>query len=253
MTENVKNLISWLNENQWLNLIFLILAVLSIAVSVYIFFKSKKKKNPIYLIKTFNLLRDRVSKIEELKIAYDDKAIKNFSITKVAFWNRGNEVINRTDISAKEPIRLEVSDEFDILNSSITYVKNDANNISIQIASDKKSVVIDFDYLFTNEGVSFEIYHTGLSGKNIKFKGCLKDIPKFPSADYNKDFIIDYIFDKTFGLLRPKLSDMGWKIYFICILPILLPVYIIASPIQSLHALTRKTSIPNEYTLEDEE
>lgn len=253
MTESFKNIMKWLNENQWLNLIFLVLAVLSIIVSFYLYFKSKRRKIPIYLIKTFNLIRDRVNKIQEVKIIYSDKPIKNLSITKIAFWNRGNEVINKSDIAPKEPIRIIVGDEYEILNASIIFTKNEANNFSIVISPDKKSVVIDFDYMFTAEGISLEIYHTGVSGKDIKFKGSLKDVPQFATANFNKDFMLDYVFDNSFGLMREKLSDRGWKIYMICILPFLVPVMFVVLPIQTFYGLTKRTSVPTEFSLEDEE
>lgn len=253
MTESIKNIMKWLNENQWLNLIFLILAVLSILVSFYLYFKSKKRKIPIYLIKTFNLIRDRVNKIQEVKIIYSDKPIKNLSITKVAFWNKGNEVINNTDIAPKEPIRIVVTDDYEILNARIVFSKNEANNFSVKQTSDRKSVIIDFDYIFTSEGISLEIYHTGISGKDIKFKGSLKDVPHFSTANFNKDFMIDYVFDNSFGLMRNKLSDRGWKIYIICLLPILVVMFIIILPVQTFYGLTKRTTIPVEFSLEDEE
>lgn len=253
MAESIKNIMQWLNENHWLNLIFLILAILSIIISIYLYFKSKRRKIPIYLIKTFNLIRDRVNKIQEVKIIYSDKPIKNLSITKIAFWNRGNEVINKSDIAPKEPIRIVVGEEYEILNANIIFIKNEANNFSITVTPDKKSVLIDFDYIFTTEGVSLEIYHTGVSGKDIKFKGSLKDVPQFATANFNNDFMTDYVFDNSFGLLREKLSDKAWKIYIICIIPLLVPIFFVVVPIQTFYGLTKRTTIPNEYSLEDEE
>lgn len=252
MTESFKEIMQWLNENQWLNLIFLVLAILSIVVSIYLYFKSKRRKIPIYLIKTFNLIKDRVNNIPEVKIIYKENPIQNLSITKIAFWNKGNEVINKTDIASRDPIRIVVDEEYEILNANIIFNKNEANNFSIIIMPDKKSVLIDFDYLFTNEGISIEIYHTGVSGKDIKFMGRLKDVQQIASADFNKDFMMDYVFDNSFGLLRDKLSDRGWKIYMICILPILFAVMLVILPFQTVYGLTRRTTIPREFSLEDE-
>jgi hypothetical protein len=251
--ELLDQFLKWLNSNPWLNLVFLFLSVFSIIISFYLFFKSKKRKIPTYLLKTFNLIRDRVNKIEEVKITYTNQQIKNFSITKAAIWNKGNEIINKTDIAPKDPIRLIIQDEYEILNAQITFVKNEANNFSISIAKDRKSLLIDFDYIYKDEGFTFEVYHTGFSGKNIELKGRIKDAPKFSTAEFNKDFMLDYIFDNTFGLLRNSLSDKGWKIYFFSILPIVFPIAVATVPIQMIYGLAKRNPVPSEYTLKDEE
>lgn len=250
MIENIKNLMKWLNENQWLNLIFLLLAVLGIIVSFYLYFKGKRRKNPIYLIKTFNLIRNRVSKLKQVKIVYDERTIKNLSITKVSIWNKGNEVINNTDIAPKEPIRVVVDNGK--LDAIVRQVKNESNNFSIHISQDKKSVIIDFDYFYTNEGISFEVYHTGTSGKNIKLKGSLKDLPHLSTAEHNKDFIFDCVFNNTFGLLKNKISDKAWRIYIICLIPVSLFLSFLVGPIQFIYDLTKMTTIPKVFSLQDE-
>lgn len=253
MIENIKNIMKWMNENQWLNLIFLILALLGIIVSIYLYFKGKRRKTPVYLIKTFNLIKDRVTKLDRVKIVCDERTIKNLSITKVSLWNRGNEVINKTDIAPKEPIRIVVDNDFEILDAIVSKVKNEANNFSILISPDKKSVIIDFDYFYTNEGILLEVYHTGTSGNNIKLKGSLKDLPHLSTAEHNKDFLFDYIFDNSFGLLENRLSDNGWRIYVICLSPITFLLSYLVGPFQTIYGLTRINAIPDAFSLQGEQ
>lgn len=253
MLNNIKDLMKWLNENQWLNLIFLILAILSIIVSFYLYFKSKKQKIPTYLIKTFNLLKDRINKIEEVKIKYADKEINTLSITKVAFWNRGNDVINKSDVAPKEPIRIQVDDEFEILNSSIIYKTNDVNNFSLINSPDKKSVIIDFDFLFYGEGITIEIYHTGISNKNIKFIGRLKDVSECSPAEFEKNVMFGYVLDKTVGKLRNKMSYKNWKIFTFSSLPFLMPILVPIMLIETITGFTKSVKIPKQFSLEDEE
>jgi len=250
-----ENITQWFNENRWLNLIFFILTVLSIIVSFYLYFKNKRKKILVYFVKTFNLIKDRVNKVQEIKIIYLDNPIKNLSITKISLWNKGNEIINKTDIAPIDPIRIVVDDEYEILNANIIFTKKEANNFSITITPDKKSVVVDFDYIYTTEGISLEIYHTGVSGKDIKLKGTIKGAPQFEIADFNaEDFIFDYVCI-PFDILGNKLcGDKVWKhyIYFMCISPIIFPIALLVKPIESLYGWTKKTKIPSEYSLEDE-
>jgi len=249
----MNSILDFLNDNRWLNLIFLVLALGSILVSVYLFLKSRKRKIPTYLMKTFNLFKDKVATIEKVKITYSDNPIENLSITKVSIWNRGNDVINFSDVAPKNPIMIKASDKNEILDAQIVYNHNTNNNFHIILNEDKKTLEIKFDYFYKNEGIVLEVYHNGTTGKDIKLEGSLKDVPKLLSAHLDKDFLLDWIFDNSFGLPRKHMSDKIWKIYFICIVPILLPIFFVAIPLQKVYGLIKKPSIPNEFSLTDEE
>ena len=61
---------------------------------------------PIYILRTVNLVRENVQKIDTVNILYAGNKVNNLSITKIAFWNDGKETINNSDVAQNNPIRL---------------------------------------------------------------------------------------------------------------------------------------------------
>ena len=55
--------LNWLNNNQWLNLIFLILAILSIIISIYLYRKSRKNKKPLFDKRSINVISEDVKNL----------------------------------------------------------------------------------------------------------------------------------------------------------------------------------------------
>jgi hypothetical protein len=84
----MNELIEWLNDNPWLNLVFLFLAIASIIVSFLLYFKSKKIKKPTYLIKSFNLIKRKATKIKQVKLYYDKEVINNLTVRKFLFGTK---------------------------------------------------------------------------------------------------------------------------------------------------------------------
>ena len=250
MKEIIQEFAEYLNSNQWLNLIFLLLAVSSIFFSYLLYLKSKKIKRPTYLIKSFNLVREKVSKIEQVKILYNEEIIDNLTVSKLSLWNKGKETINRNDVAPKDNIRIDIAENYRILNANIIYQKKAANNFSLDLNKSKTSLKINFDYFHFNEGVIIELYHTGISGNELKLNGTIKGIEKIQKGEIKKDYLVDLVFDKTIGLLGKKLKGFWWKTYiFICI-PILIPMFLVIMPISRLYEVTRL--VPKEFELNDE-
>lgn len=52
----MEEFINWFNDSQWLNLIFLSIAILSIFISIYLFGKSGKLKRNLFLINEVSML-----------------------------------------------------------------------------------------------------------------------------------------------------------------------------------------------------
>lgn len=52
----MEEFINWFNDSQWLNLIFLSIAILSIFVSIYLFRKYRKLKKPVFDKRSLNVI-----------------------------------------------------------------------------------------------------------------------------------------------------------------------------------------------------
>lgn len=89
--------VDFLVTNPLLGLASFILAIIGLVLAVIFYLKSKKIKSPYYAIRSINLIEDLISKIESLEMLFRGKPIKNLTVTKLAFWNAGNDTINYQD------------------------------------------------------------------------------------------------------------------------------------------------------------
>lgn len=151
----------------------LFIGLTGIFLSVLFYAKGRKSKRPIYDLRTFNLIKDSINKIDSVKIYYHDKKIDNLSITKVVIWNEGKETINSSDIAQNDPFIINIEEEYLFLNCKILSQKNSANGFSIK-KIDSNQIEINFDYFDFREGIIIELHHTATNDKNITIKGSFK-------------------------------------------------------------------------------
>jgi len=172
----------------------IILAVIGLISTYYFYKKSNKVKKPYYQIRSYNLIRDFVSNIQDLEIRYAGELIENLTVSRIAFWNAGNETIDKDDIVESDPIAIATHRDFKILKPEIIAVNDNANNFSI--VRDVTSILgINFDYIDENNGIVIQIFHTGKSSEDIDVIGKIKGagVPKnVPSSakDFTKSMIL---------------------------------------------------------------
>jgi len=164
--------LKWLNDNQWLNLIFLILAIVSIIVSFYLFYKSKKKKKPQYSKRSINVISDSLHNVANVEVTYLGNKISNLTVTKIAFWNAGNDTLNFSDLASTNKLRIESVGDVTIFNSEVIYQTSPTNNITTDIKSNK--INIEFDYFDKNQGGIIKIIHSGKKSSDIVIYGTFK-------------------------------------------------------------------------------
>lgn len=167
-----------LTENPWMSALSFFLALLGIILAIFFFIKSRRTKEPRYAILSTNLMRDFTSRLEALEMTYSGERISNLTATKLAFWNNGKDTINGSDIASADPLMVKVKDEYNILDSSMLYAKNAANQFSIDPSDDGTHVLIQFDYLDADEGGVIQLLHTGKSSDDIEVCGTIKGAGK---------------------------------------------------------------------------
>jgi hypothetical protein len=150
--------------------------ILSI-VGIYLTIKSNKKKEPVYSIKSVNIISDYSSKYNNLTVAYKGKKVENFTVSKVLFYNRGAEIIDRQNLTTKFHIRV-LAVECKVLDARLLQANNLSSDFKVEIDRVNGWVIIDFDYLNTNQGAVFEIIHTGTNSENVAFVGDIKGVQK---------------------------------------------------------------------------
>ena len=158
--------------DQVLTIVSIILTIVSIILSFVLYYKPRR--NPVYISRTTRLFDNRVSAIDNLEVLYDKKRLSSLSITKIVFWNRGRDTIRGKEIAQMDKLRIVSSQEndssgvFEILTCVFPDDTNKANNFRVQIAEDKKTVLLDFDYMNFNDGIVIKLIHTGVSSVSLK-------------------------------------------------------------------------------------
>src|SRR4030042_2419932 len=221
-------LAQWLNQNPMLNLVFLLLASISILLSLVLYIKSRKYKRPCFNVRTFQLIEDTVNKIEAVEISYQGERVKNLCLTKFAFWNRGNETVNIHDVASTDPLRIVIDPPAKLLGAELIYASNPANSFKIFTNLQTGEVKIEFEYFHTYEGIIVQIYHTGSKENPIMLKGTVKGVSKIIRSSPEDDYYTE-VFMRPFQRLIEKINFFSFTLFVgiplvIMLLPVLLPL-----------------------------
>lgn len=149
--------------------------VFSVISTIYFTRKYQKSIKPIYATSSSKVINEsEIAKQNKIKILYKDNEVKTLTITKLAFWNSGKQTLDyKVHIAEKDPFRIELDDEGEILDYDLLYQK-EANEIK-PILKDNRIIYIPFNYFSYNEGFVIKIYHTGKAGEQIEMRGSLKE------------------------------------------------------------------------------
>ncbi len=239
--------IEWLNHNPLLNLVFLILAILSIVISVILYIKSKRKKRPCFHMKTFKLIEDSIKEIEAVEILYQGQTVKNLSLSKVALWNSGSDTINSEDIAPKDPLKLVITKGTKLLAAQIIYSTNSINNFSLTPDLQSGEIGISFDYFDRNEGIVIQIYHTGVSNDNVILSGTVKGVSRVVKASTEEDYYLHLVTAPIDSALNRIKSRMARVIVIVFLIPIFIAL---AIPLMFLDKVTLPMRrIPRQFNI----
>lgn len=240
-------MIEQLQNFDFKDILFLVLAILSIVATIYALRISLIQKKPIYDIESSKLFENKLKEISELKTYFNDEEINILTSTKIAFWNGGYQVINATDIAEKDPLMIYCDESNKIFKIDVKYEKNEVNNIRINKV-DEHSYLLQFDYLARSEGGIIEILHTGRKNE-ISLKGTIKGSPKLIRSIVNRTLVIDkYVINPLSDITDYAIKMPIW------LLPIQIPLTIIAFIAGLVFVVPRqvfiricKLFIPKEY------
>ncbi len=173
--------LKWLDDSQWLNLIFLALATFSILISIFLYKKSRKKKSPTYDIRSTNVISDSLKSIGDVQVKFRDEIIDNLTVTKIAFWNAGNDTLNESDQAPTDKLRIELSDDFVILQSEIIFQSEPTNNIIL--VEEDNLLKLSYDFFDGNQGGIIKLVHTGKKSSDVAIKGTFKGSDKLKKTN----------------------------------------------------------------------
>lgn len=202
----MEKMLEFINHNPWLNVLFILLTFTSIFLSFWFYFKSKKSKRPNYTLRTFNLIKEKINKIDSVEIQYHNSKIDNLSITKIALWNNGKETISSSDVAQNDPFLINITEGFTILDCDILFEKNPANGFSINKINPNQ-IEIKFDYFDFNEGIIVQLFHTSTDDEEISVKGSFKGTRTIERNSSSQKILpkLFYKFLKNNSSIKPRL------------------------------------------------
>jgi len=225
------------------NVAALLLSILSIVVTISIYYCSKQKKEITYYIfpNTYTIYQnDHLS--PNIKLINDSTVInENIYALSGQVYNTGNIAINKSDI--RKPLKIKF-EGIKILHIELIASKLDSNFKTIQTSDN--SFEVYWDYLDPSDGFLFYILYTGVKNPEAIVSGKIQDILSFRGVllpSYEKRFesehlkltIIIYVLSAIlfsvlvrylwvkFSIRLTKLNKILIKILFVVILLCLLP------------------------------
>ena len=200
-----------------------IAGIISGVISAYIFYRSKK---PCWAVRNNVLFEGYSSKIGELDIRFNGEQVENLSISRIVFWNQGSETLDRQDIETVNPLRIGTNEEIEILDVSVSLTNSSSSQFETELASDRKSVNLGFDYLDKGQGAIVQVIHTGTRGSDIQIIGAIKGVKKIRKKNITisnalMSLLIPVFFNrKTLPSVRRKILGAAFTVSALFILPV---------------------------------
>lgn len=158
-----------------INYIFGIIGTILGIVGIILTVRSIKKKEPVFSIKSINIISNYASLFDHLTVSYKGERVENFTVSAVLFFNRGVEALDGDDIARLNPLRI-IGENCNILNSQVLAVNNPSSGFTANFDKIRGTIDIAFDYLNHNDGAVVSIIHTGISSQNIDVVGDMKEV-----------------------------------------------------------------------------
>lgn len=247
-----KQIKEFLSSTSWqINLIFLILAIASIIITIITYSRSKKKKKAAQIKRNFALISKTISAIPGLEITMGEEQINNLTLTYLAIWNNGSDILNYEDFAHSDPLKITVKDPYKIFMFEVDFIKDKCNNLLVKSSEDRRAILISFEYLNKYDGFVLKIYHNGLKEEDVEVHGTIKGFGKIPNGKIEDNKIVFKFWDILIGKLddyyednnKPPAINLLIKLLVILTIPIIIPLILI-DKIQSYLNI-----IPKEYKL----
>jgi hypothetical protein len=198
-------------------------------ITGYIFYrKGIKIKQPLYVMKTDNLIQNNMVEMSGLSILWNGSSITSLSSSTLVFWNNGADTIDFSDVVRSNPLQIAAIEGFKILDAKVTRSNNPSNSLSVKIAESGDKAFILFEYLDQNHGGEIQIIHTGTQSSHLLVSGDFKGARlKSINSRINKNYELFVAICGT-GLWIASVTIISRKLYLLLgpvFLIFLLPLY----------------------------
>jgi hypothetical protein len=158
----------------------LFLGFLLSLISTYYFYR-KGKREPIgcYSVKGLNVIDIEESSVigNKVVVSYDSEPLSRLSVGVVTFWNGGTSILEGSALIQRDPLRIGVNSNGKILEAIVIANPNPQCDCRIKFGPEvaPNNVLISFDFLDQQNGVTVRILHTAVDD-TLEVLGTLKGV-----------------------------------------------------------------------------
>lgn len=171
-------------------------------ISYYFYRKSLRQKEPLWAIRSNNIIKDSRQVIENLTVLYNNVSVDNLTISMLILWNDGDETINRQDIETINKLRINCTGESQILDARVIASNNSSSQFNVIKPESCKCAYISFEYLDKSQGAVIQVVHTGLSSDALVVVGDIKGVKKIRNVSEIPKLSNSFGFNKTITYTR---------------------------------------------------
>ncbi len=195
--------------------------VISIVTGVY-FLRKSKQRTALSVEMLHTIIIAPSEPDDRLEVRYDGAPVPRVTKSVAGFWNSGNQVIRRDDISARDPVALRCTESARILQVRMLAETREVIWARHTVHDDSE-ILIDFDFLNPEDGFTIEVLHTGQWGA-ISPAGTIKGMdreigaPK-PARRFFRIFGIGMVAGMALIMFAAMALMIGMFGYFIWTVP----------------------------------
>ena len=143
-------------------LIGIIIGIIGVTISFFLHKASQIGPRLVYQVHALRLIeKERKVLSEEVDIRFKDKSVSRLTKTYIVLWNSGKAMISGENIVEDDPLRLEISENAEVLQARTLKVTREANKFTVKIKPrSPNEVICNFDYLDPGDGAVIELLHT---------------------------------------------------------------------------------------------
>jgi hypothetical protein len=164
---------AWWNAH-WFEALGLAIGLVSL-IGVYFSWKSWHRQKPQYVLHSNNILSGTKHAIPKVEIKFEGYGppITSLTVTKIAFWNQGNQTIHKADI-VKGTLFLRAKCPAIILDVEVIERTNPDNKFGCKRTDDRSGANIAFAFLAPKDGALLQVFHTGTGDADFSIEGSFK-------------------------------------------------------------------------------
>lgn len=171
----IENMSTFMSQS-WVGTSLSIIAI-PLAISTYVL--SRKRTKMAYVHLGEHLLGSASDALPPgIVVEYVGLSIPRLTKTVLVLWNSGEATVSGSDIVEKDPLRLAVGDDGEILSVAVLKASRPVNDFQVLPTRSlvRNEVRISFDYLDSKDGAVIEVLHTSSDRKPL-IKGNVRGLP----------------------------------------------------------------------------